>query len=217
MKNFLPFVFALLLLAACEKDPDLDKVQNQPLIYTQYDKTANFDKASTYYVNDSVLVIGNESIKDTTYLSANSAASIVNAFVANMNQRGYTRVEASTSADIGVQITYVENTYWIVDNNYNNGWWGNYPYYWSPSFWGGGWNGWWYPAYYSWAFSFTNGSLVCELLALNSNVATASSNKVPVIWTGICTNLLTGNSAVNLQNAVNGINQAFTQSTYIKK
>ncbi|MGL5561419.1 MAG: DUF4136 domain-containing protein, partial [Tannerellaceae bacterium] len=57
MKKLIPFLFAIVLFASCEKDPDLDKVQNQFAVYTQYDTKANFATAKTYFIPDSVLLI----------------------------------------------------------------------------------------------------------------------------------------------------------------
>ena len=42
MKKFIPLLLAVfaVTLASCEKDPDMDKLDNNYLVYTNYDKKA---------------------------------------------------------------------------------------------------------------------------------------------------------------------------------
>ena len=40
---------------ACEKDPDLSKLDNEYLVFTNYDKQADFASFTTYYLPDSVM------------------------------------------------------------------------------------------------------------------------------------------------------------------
>lgn len=44
MKKFIPLLLAVfaVTLASCEKDPDMDKLDNNYLVYTNYDKKADF-------------------------------------------------------------------------------------------------------------------------------------------------------------------------------
>lgn len=60
MKKFIPLLLAVfaVTLASCEKDPDMDKLDNNYLVYTNYDKKADFKTFQTYYLPDSILVIG---------------------------------------------------------------------------------------------------------------------------------------------------------------
>lgn len=60
MKKFIPLLLAVfaVTLASCEKDPDMDKLDNNYLVYTNYDKKADFKTFETYYLPDSILVIG---------------------------------------------------------------------------------------------------------------------------------------------------------------
>ena len=58
MKRLIPILLAVFAFAASEKDPDMDKLDNDYLVYTNYDKKADFKQFSTYYIPDSVLVIG---------------------------------------------------------------------------------------------------------------------------------------------------------------
>lgn len=210
MKKLIPLFFILVALAACEKDPDLDKVQDQVVTYTQYDKTENFGTARTYYLTDSILLI-NQS-PDTTYLDKSISEPIISAMASNMNSRGYTRVTDKKTADLGLQLSYIESTYYfaISDNPY---WWDNYPAYWWPGYWGNWWGDWYYP-YYN-VFSYSNGSLLTGMVDLRTT-STSTDQKLRVVWQAYSVGLLQGSKQQNIDNAVAGVNQAFTQSPYIK-
>ena len=41
MKRLIPILLAVFAFAACEKDPDMDKLDNDYLVYTNYDKKAD--------------------------------------------------------------------------------------------------------------------------------------------------------------------------------
>ena len=70
-------LFFLLCLAlgmvSCEKDPNLDDLSSQLVVYTDYDKNAAFDSFQTYYLPDSILLLN--SSKNKTYWSDENAHS----------------------------------------------------------------------------------------------------------------------------------------------
>lgn len=88
MKRLIPILLAVFAFAACEKDPDMDKLDNDYLVYTNYDKKADFKQFSTYYIPDSVLVIGDK--KDPEYWKGEAAEAIINAYKENLNSKGFT-------------------------------------------------------------------------------------------------------------------------------
>ena len=49
----------------CEKDADTDQLDNKFVVYTNYDKSANFKQFNTYYLPDSILVIGDKDKKQS--------------------------------------------------------------------------------------------------------------------------------------------------------
>ena len=57
MKKLIPILLAVFALASCEKDPDMGKLDDNYLVYTNYDKQANFKDFSTFYLADKILVI----------------------------------------------------------------------------------------------------------------------------------------------------------------
>ena len=77
MKKFIPLLLAVFAIAfvSCEKDPDMDKLDSKYLVYTNYDTKADFKAFETYYLPDSILVIGNS--KDAEYWKDESAQEIL--------------------------------------------------------------------------------------------------------------------------------------------
>lgn len=142
MKKFIPLLLAVfaVTLASCEKDPDMDKLDNNYLVYTNYDKKADFKTFETYYLPDSILVIGDK--ENAEYWKDENAQEILSAYVANMNSRGYIRVDDREEADLGLQVSYVRSTYYFTDYGRPEWWW-NYPGYWDAPYWGN-WGGWYY-------------------------------------------------------------------------
>lgn len=214
MKKLFFALLAIVAFASCEKDPDLDKVQDDYLVYTQYDKNANFQSFKTYYVPDSILLISNKS--QANYWTGTNAEQIVNTYVTNLDKRGFTRVTDKEDADLGLQLSYIENTQYVAD------WWGDYPwldypYYWAPDYWWPGYvgPGWYYP--YPVVYTFSTGTLMGELVDLKSvSSSGSSSQKVPVLWSSLTSGFLYGSNNIDLNKAVAAINQAFSQSAYLK-
>lgn len=155
MKKFIPLLLAVfaVTLASCEKDPDMDKLDNNYLVYTNYDKKADFKTFETYYLPDSILVIGDK--ENAEYWKDENAQEILSAYVANMNSRGYIRVDDREEADLGLQVSYVRSTYYFTDYGRPEWWW-NYPGYWDAPYWGN-WGGWYYP--YAVNYSYSTGFL----------------------------------------------------------
>lgn len=206
MKKIAILTIAAVLISgitSCEKDPDTDKLDNDYLVYTNYDSGTNFGQMLTVHVIDSILIIDDQT--KPTYWNNNNSRTIVDAFASNLEERGYIPVDNSADADMVLQLSYISNTYYF--SNYGDGpWWNNYPGYWN---WGG-W-GWYYP--YTFFYSYSTGSIIGEL------VSTTPSNmykdKLKVIWNAYICGLLNGNS-LSLSRTLSGINQAFEQSPYLK-
>ncbi len=135
--------------------------------------------------------------------------------VAELDARGYTRIadpQERQTADVGLQLSYVEETTYFVGYN-DPYWWGYYPYYWDPGYWGSWWGGWYYP--FRTYYGYTTGSLLQEMVDLTAEES--SDRKLPVIWNSYISGLLHGNNAINIDEAVEAIDQAFEQSPYLKK
>ncbi len=91
MKKLIPILLAVFALVSCEKDPDMDKLDNEYLVFTSHDTSTKFNDFSTYYIPDSILIIGDK--KDPEYWKDENAQTIINAFKTKMNAAGYTAVD----------------------------------------------------------------------------------------------------------------------------
>jgi len=211
MKKVIPMLFAAaLLVTACEKTPDTGKLDDDYLVYTNYDDDTNFDKMTTFYVPDSVLIIDNSSNKPK-YLYGTPASDIIIAnYIKGMESAGYVRTLDKDDADLGLQISYIEDTYkFRYYNNYP--WWYGYPWYWQFSYWGD-WGGWYWP--YNITYSYTTGSILGELVDLTPTQGT--SQHLKVVWTSYISGLLNSDGTLNTTEVQQAIGQAFSQSPYLK-
>lgn len=211
---------ALVGFGSCQKEPSTSSLRDEYLVYTACDEKADFKAFDTYYIPDSILLIGagepdSDGVKRAQYWSDSDALALIGATVAALNERGYTRVidpSERQSADVGLQLSYVEETTYFVGYN-NPYWWGYYPYYWDPGYWGSWWGGWYYP--FSTYYGYTTGSLLTEMVDLTAVGAT--DRKLPVVWNSYISGLLRGKNPINVNEAVTAIAEAFTQSPYLTK
>ena len=58
MKKFIPLLLADFeeTLASCEKDPEMDKLDNIYMVYTNYDKKAAFNTFENYFLFDTIQI-----------------------------------------------------------------------------------------------------------------------------------------------------------------
>lgn len=212
MKQVFPMLFAVaLLVAACEKTPDTGKLDDDYLVYTDYDAETDFAKFTTFYVPDSVLIIDNSSNKPKFLYGTPASELIIANYVKGMEQAGYVRTLDKANADLGMQVSYVEDTYsFRYYNNYP--WWYGYPWYWNFGYWGN-WGGWYWP--YSITYSYSTGSVLGELVDLT--LPESTSKQLRVVWSSYISGLLNNDGTLNTTEVKQAIEQAFSQSPYLKK
>jgi hypothetical protein len=208
MKKLLSLMLVMFAFVACEKEPDTDKIEKDVIVITDYQKGTSFSSYHDFYIPDSILEI-NEITDDTIYISNADALSAINKIATNMTTLGYTEVEEKSDADLGIQVSYIKSRYYLT--TIGAPW--RYHGYWWPGYWGPEWRGygWYYP--YRITYSYTVGSLIIDMVNLNGTV---TNNNVPIVWNAYISGLLTGNNEINMAKATSGINQAFTQSSYLK-
>jgi hypothetical protein len=192
-------------LAACEQDPDMDKLSGEYVVFTARDSTAAFSSFSTFYVADSILLIDRSETPE--YWSGSNATALIQAFVTQMSAAGFTQVTAKDEATLGLQVSYVKSTYYLTAYG-TNPWWNSYPGYWG-GYWGGGWT---YPSVF---YSYSTGSLLADLVALEATQG--ADAKLPVVWNAYIGGLLGGSGTLNVNLATQAIHQAFEQSAYLKQ
>ena len=127
------------------------------------------------------------------------------------DKRTDNRTDDKDTANLGLQLSYVQKVTYFVGYDYPYWWW-YYPYYWTPGYWGD-WAGWHYP--YSVYYGYTAGSLLVEMMNLEADQE--SGKKLPVIWDSFIGGLLTSSEELNQQRTVDAVQQAFDQSPYLKK
>ena len=133
MKKLFLFTIPLVLLASCEKDPDMENLDGDLAVYTDYAPDSDFGSFDTYYLPDSILEVnGNRA----TFWKDENSDKIISEIESEMNGKGYTRTGDKETASLGIQVSYLaENNRVIVDGG---GW---YPGWWDYSFWGPWWGG----------------------------------------------------------------------------
>lgn len=207
--RFMAFALLGVTLCACQEDPSTSDLHRNYLVYTAHDTATDFSSFNTFYLPDSILLM---SSADTTKYWTNANAQELISVVDNaLHQAGYMRDSYKSDADLGIQISFVEQVTYFVGYN-NPYWWWYYPYYWTPTYWGD-WTGWHYP--YQVYYGYTAGSMLIEMVDLKADQQ--SGKKLPVIWDSYIGGLLTSNTNLNQQRAVAALEQAFEQSPYLKK
>ena len=206
-------LFAIALFAvgfsACEKEPSTSGLHKDYLVYTAHDTATDFNTFDTYFIPDSILLIG--SSDKAEYWKDADAMEIINTVVGRMDNAGYARTDDKETADVGLQLSYVRRVTYFVGYDYPYWWW-YYPYYWTPGYWGD-WLGWHYP--YQVQYGYTAGSMLMEMLDLKADQQ--SGKKLPVVWDAFIGGLLTSSAEVNLERTLAAVEQAFDQSPYLKK
>lgn len=209
MKKFELLFMAIvggLTLTGCQKEPDYADLDDEYRVYTQFDSEADFTKYSTFYVADSLLVVGDnprgEYVKDV------NSDKIVAAYVSNMESRGFVKTEDKDKADLGLQLTYITDTHYFIDYIDSPYWWWGYPGYWDPYYWGyGGYWGYSFPVYYS----YDTNSLLAEIVDL-TQPKDSTEREIPVLWNSYITGVSTGYAVFDMQYVNRGVNQSFAQS-----
>lgn len=208
MKKMIFMFLSVCLLASCEKDPDMDEMDGDFTVYTQYDSDFDFSGASTYYLADSILVAG-QGLKGE-YWKDENAQTLISRVANEMNQRGYVRASDKESADVGLQMTYVETS--VNMTTFVGGFWDGW---WNPGYWGPYWGGGWYMSFPV-SYSYDTGAIVLELVDLGSAEQNdISRNQLPIIWRANSEGLLSSSSRVNMILVERAISQSFEQSPYI--
>ena len=133
MKKLLfPLFMLAMIVTSCEKDPDMNKLDSDYSVYTDYDNSVHFNEFSTYYLPDSILVPDN-SLK-ANYWKDENAQNIISAVAHEMGQKGYVRTEDKEKANVGIQLSYAQQRIQMTTGGWYGGWW-------DAGFWGPYWGG----------------------------------------------------------------------------
>lgn len=210
-KNLVIMLAAFPVLISCQKDPDWEDMDNEYMVYTHKSETLNIDRHQSFFIPDSVLLIGDK--EDAVYLKGGNTDKIITAVVRNMETAGYVRVFNKEDADIGIQLSYISNTKYLTGYISTPYWWWGYPSYWDPYYWGNYWNSWWYG--YSISYSYSENSLLGEMVDLKSS--DKDNAKLSVIWNMYINGCISGYNNYDVNRMIRGVDQAFEQSNYLFK
>ena len=212
MKKILLISAAVMLLAACHKEPYPQDSDNEYLVYTSPGKNVNFSQYQTFDIADSLLVIGQTD--KPMYSQSNNALALIQAYRINMEKRGFIYTPSNPDADLGIQLTYVIKTERFVQYYDDPYWWLDYPGYWPAGYWGN-WTGFYYPRPVT--YTYTTNALVAEMVDLTAVPALGETKPLTIVWSSYIGGPASSSIYADVQRMKVAIDQAFAQSPYLKR
>ena len=210
MKKILFISAAVLLLAACHKEPYPQDGDNEYLVYTSPGKDVNFSNFKTFDIADSLLVIGQGD--KPVYSQSQSALALIQAYRTNMEKLGYIYTPSNPDADLGIQMTYIIKTERYVKYYNDPYWWLDYPGYWPSGYWGN-WTGFYYP--YPVSYTYTTNALITDMVNLTGEEK--EGNALEVVWTSYIGGPAGISVDVDVARMKAAVDQAFAQSPYLQR
>ena len=217
----IPGLFLIIMLVHSSCNPEFKStVDELDLAITTYDDTQDFSQLSTFYMEDTIIYIGDDEAQIQRKASS-TEQHILEQVRQNLLDIGWTEVTDTTndeiSSDVAIMVSVLEAdiyyyyTYWWD-------WW-----YWYP------WD-WWYPVYPGYpiypvypsypSYGYTVGTLLIDMVNTDvflPPVEGDHSIKLPIVWSGVVNGILSG-SEENIQNRLTRqIRQVFVQSDYLHK
>lgn len=209
MKKILFISAAVLLLAACHKEPYPQDGDNGYLVYTSPGKDVNFNNYKTFDIADSLLIIGEKD--KPVYSQTQSALALIQAYRINMEKAGFIYTPSNPDADLGVQLTYVIKTERYVKYYDDPYWWLDYPGYWPSGYWGN-WTGYYYPRPV--VYTYTTNALLADIVNLTGEQD--AGKPLEVLWTSYIGGPASSSLQQDVQRLTSAVDQAFAQSPYLK-
>ena len=205
-------------LVSCASPPAESERLDDPIIVTKVAPKTDFSTFKTFHLRPQINTISDDGEPEP--VDDKQAQPVLNAITANMTNRGFTAVDDPKDADLGLEVVYVDHVntaYWCYS------YW--YPYYWGYPTWG------YYPYWGACdATVWKSGMLATQMTDLTeakdnpggigggeggAGAGGAGGDGPPSIVHGIW---FSGVYSVTptQADAVDGINQSFKQSPYIK-
>lgn len=196
---------SLFILAAglgfmsCSKDPISDLSTEETLVYiTNNDKAANYKQYKTFSIVDSVLVVENG---QTGTALTELDRDVLIRIITNMEKLGYKYVSPKSKPDVGINASWISNTYLNVVSQPVSSYYGGY--------WGGGGYGYGYPSYYQYYQTNESYWLISMLDFKNPNTA---DKTFKVVWDA----QIRGAGIGDRQYVDTMVDSIFGQSNYLK-
>ncbi len=210
IKSLFFVMLGMLLFSSCEKNPDLDQLDGNDLVRTSYDTKANFGNYKNYYINDTVYayIPGSGStlnLQKWIYGNDSKAKSLLDKVKSNMDSRQYTGgigKDYKSNTDLALRVAYIQDVNYFMTYVY--------PYY---SYW---WYYWWWGYYYPYPFpvvySYETNSIVIDMI----DAKNVTDKGYTAVWNAYGTGIATGDNQYDGSKALGAIDQAFSQSPYLK-
>jgi len=198
----------------CAAPPTTEERLQETAVITKHGPKVDFGEFETYHLRGVIRTLNDEG--ELEPLEESVADVLLDATANNLDARGYTSVDSPADAELAVEMLYLD---FVTTSVWCYSWWDYY--YW-------GYPGWGYYPYYGTCdgTAWRSGLLVTVIVDLTEARANpgggggaggeggggnSSLNNHPGIW-------FSGVYGVELtsREAVDGINQAFTQSPYVK-
>lgn len=200
---------------SCQPKPNAGDLVKNLVVTTNYDNTVDFTQYSSYYLPLDTLSYFNSSDNnpaDTLAVDPSGTGyvgNITSRVNNNMSAAGYTRVGKKASPDLKVYVFIVEN--YNVYQTYNY-----YPYGYGYGYgfgYGYGYGGYGYGSYYPSYSVSDQADLYIEVFDLKNKV----NGKPKLIWACDIADLVSSPDQTATTIVLKSIDQAFKQSSYIKK
>jgi len=200
------FVAVLVYFSSCTKyPPDVTRLQEDLVIYTQVDIEKDFNQFKTFAIVDSIAYIDN---KDSGHILTPNAQAVLDQIILNMQNRGFVKVGKNDNPNLAIAVSTIKTTTTTV---YYPGWYWGYPGYYPPGYWGYPGYGWYYPYYPTYITSYSSGSLIIDMFDF---VNITEDDQIPIIWYAFIRALLTGRHTIDQIKA--SVDQAFIQTPSLK-
>ena len=195
-------VVPLVMMLSCYPG-EITSIEELDLVGTLYDPQLNYSKFHTYSMPDTVLVLDTRTPPSTeSPLSKDFQALILKTVEARMTDLNYQRVDSVSVYDVGMAVGVIISDQVVVTVGYP--WYGGYPGY--------GWPGYGYYPPVGQAYKYDTGTVIMDML----DSPTTAQDTVKVVWQGAINGLASSTKSVNQTRIIDGINQAFKQSPYLK-
>jgi hypothetical protein len=197
---------AFVCFAGCRPEPEAAELVDQMVVSTNYDKSANFRDYLTYAIPTDTLGFISERSSDTIIVANKSTfpRPVLQTINEDLQARGFSKVSRNENPDLGVNVLVVNDYNVFRDVVYPSNYGGYYGGYYGYN------SGYSYP--YVQTYAYNTGVLIIEIVDLKN---LTPDNKVRVVWTAYMGDVY---STLDLeQQAVDAIQQAFTQSPYLTR
>jgi hypothetical protein len=205
------FLMAWLMISCYPEQPDV--VSDFDLVTTNYwPDFWNNNTPTTYYMPDSLgWIIDGENPDNNDTISINENEFVLEQIALNLSSLGYERLD---TIDDNNQPDIVVFANALVIINASISYLPTYP-------WWGGYYPWWpgYGYYYPWGYtpvvsSYTTGTVIISMVDYKN--MDVGNKQLEVVWTAGMNGLLRSTESSNKQFITKSINQAFSQSPYLR-